>query len=378
MKARFKFIYILLHLVSIAVLAIYLQVKIYNWPEPAPFEGEVWYNPYDGALGNRPLKANFHGHTKSWFGLTFGENTEEELTSAYAERGYDIIGISNYQNISTYLDTSPLYIPLYEHGVNVPKVHNLPIGATKVLLPLYPVHFTLHQAQQMLVRTAAISSLNALCHPTMSRISPQDVSRLTGYSLLEVGNTLGMSVEHWDSALSSGRLIWILANDDTHGLTKEPTFIKWNIIFADSPDAASAMEAMRSGVHYGVESYFGDCENYTFRRFDISGDTLHIRISDQVNRIDLYGQGGILVKQVSRTDRTAYLLSPGDTYVRAEIHMDDCVYYSNPIVRTTDGTPPLAAEIAPTMAPIATWLTRILISLLIILIGYRTYRIAKK
>ena len=87
-------------------------------------------------------------------------------------------------------------------------------------------------------------------------------------------------------------------------LTKEPTFIKWNMIFADSPDAASAIEAMRSGVPImELNPTFGDCENYTFRRFDISGDTLHIRISDQVNRIDLYGQGGILVKQVSRTDR---------------------------------------------------------------------------
>jgi len=378
MKALLLISKILLHLVGIAFLLLYLNVVIYEWPESSPFNGSVWYNPYENVLRNDPLRANFHAHTRSWAGVTFGENSEKEMADAYSERRYDIIGISNYHSISTYLDSSQLYIPVYEHGLNALKVHNLPLGATEVLLPLYPVHFTIHQTQQMLLRTAGISRLNALCHPTMSRIAPRKMSRLTGYSLLEVGNTLGMSVEHWDMALSSGRLVWILSNDDTHDLVNEPTFIKWNMIYAGQKNSTAALYAMQAGAHYGVESYMGQCENTRVSTYRISGDTLVIGLDQPVNRIDLYGQDGALLASAGNTAHISYKLKQGDTYVRSEAHMDECVYYFNPVVRTIDGVPVLASSVIPAKNTLASWLIRIALSIVIILLSARIYRFATR
>lgn len=360
--------------VAACILLLYLRVEIYDWPEARPFSGAQWYNPYDGVLINTPLRANFHAHTKSWLGVTFGENSEAEMVGAYSDRGYDIIGISNYHSISTYFDTSSLYIPVYEHGLNLLKVHNLPLGAREVLFPAFPLHLSMHQTQQMLNRTARISELNALCHPTMSWISPRKMDRLTGYSLLEVGNTLGMSLEHWDAALSAGRLVWILSNDDTHDLIREPTFIKWNMIYAEGRLAGAAIAAMRRGAHYGVESYRGDCENTALKRCEIRGDSLFIDMDDVVNRIDLYGQEGIMLKSVVRQSSIAYPFAQHDAYVRAEIHMDECVYYLNPIVRTESGIPPVASALSSKIDQSSTWGIRMLLVVVLIWVGYGIYR----
>ncbi len=360
--------------IAALILLLYLRVEIYVWPEARPFSGARWYNPYDGVLTNSPLRANFHAHTKSWLGVTFGENSEAEMVGAYSDRDYDIIGISNYHSISTYFDTSSLYIPVYEHGLNLLKVHNLPLGAREVLFPAFPLHLSLHQTQQMLNRTARISELNALCHPTMSWISPRKMDRLTGYSLLEVGNTLGMSLEHWDTALSAGRLVWILSNDDTHDLVREPTFIKWNMIYAEERSAEAAITAMQRGAHYGVESYRGDCENTVLRKCEIRTDSLFIEMNDRVNRIDLYGQGGIMLKSAVRQPSIAYALAPTDTYVRAEIHMDECVYYLNPVVRTESAMPPVASSISAEVDQLSTWGIRLLLVVALLWVGHRIYR----
>jgi len=360
--------------IAAVILLLYVRIEIYYWPEARPFAGEQWYNPYAGAFSYQPLRANFHAHTKSWLGVTYGENSEPEMAAAYAKRGYDIIGISNYHSISKYLDTSQLYIPVYEHGLNLLKVHNLPLGATEVLFPGFPIHFSIHQTQQMLNRTARISELNALCHPTMSRIPPRKMDRLTGYSLLEVGNTLGMSLEHWDTALSAGRLVWILSNDDTHDLIREPTFIKWNMIYAQERSAEAALSALRDGAHYGVESYRSDCENTELTRCEIRNDSLFIALGDNVNRIDLYGQGGTLLKSAVKQSSIAYALAQTDTYVRGEIHMDECVYYLNPIVRAESGVPPVASAISAEIDQLSTWGIRLILVVALFWVGHRIYR----
>ena len=368
---------ILMWLAIAAVLGLYLKVRIYTPPDDRPFAGDTWYNPYSNLSGDL-LRANFHAHTRSWFGLTFGNNTEEELTSAYRERGYDIIGISNYQSISTYLESSDLYIPMYEHGVNLFKVHNIPIGARHVVLPGFPLHISLDQTQQMLERTAAAASLTALAHPSMSRLSADDMPRLTGYHLMEVGNTQGMSTDHWDAALSAGRLIWILSDDDSHDLVAEPTFVKWNVIYSPDRTSDAAIEALRMGRHYGVESYAGKCEDYELRSVRIGDGSVRIEMGEMVNRIDLIGQGGVQKATQARTSSLEYQIQPSDTYLRAEIHMDECVYYLNPLVRTSNGNVPLAADEIPQVNWFMTWLVRVLIMVALGFVAQKLYKLTSK
>ncbi len=325
-------------------------------------------------VGDIEVKGNFHAHTKSYKGLTFGVNTEQEMIDAYKARGYDVIGLSNYHKISDYLKDDPLYIPIYEHGINLFKVHNLVLGSKTVALPGFPIHFSLHQTQQMLERTGNIGSLNVLAHPTMSRLPASGMSKLTGYNLMEVGNTLGMSLEHWDSALSAGRPVWILSNDDTHGLLIEPTFVKWNIMYPKEANAASTIEALRRGSHYGVEAYREGCENYDLVECKIRNDTLVVKMSQAVNRIYMKGQNGEMRAQNARSDQLTYALQASDTYVRTEIYMENCVYYLNPIVRqsASDGVPTNATT--PQVNQLLTWLVRFITAILLIACIWFVYR----
>ncbi len=42
----------------------YFQVKCYTFPEPSPFQGDFWYNPYANAEDIQWFKANFHAPLK--------------------------------------------------------------------------------------------------------------------------------------------------------------------------------------------------------------------------------------------------------------------------------------------------------------------------
>ena len=377
MKTTLQILAFLGGLLISLLLSFYLKINYYEFSEAKKFQGNDWYNPYDN-LSSVKVKANFHAHTKKWSGVTFGENSEEELTTAYLARNYDVVGISNYHSISDFMGESPLYIPVYEHGLNIFKVHNLVIGAKEVGLPGFPFHFSLHQTQQMLQRTSGLGELNALAHPTMSKLPVADLSKLSGYNLLEVGNTLGMSTAHWDAALSAGRPIWILSNDDTHDLLMEPTFIKWNIIFPRKKNAASAIKALKYGQHYGVESYDTDCEDYELLQCSVYNDTMIVAMSHNVNRIDLIGQDGVQKATVSGVDRIKYALTVADTYIRVEVHMDHCVYYLNPVFRVpySDNTFDLSPY--PRSNSLITWTLRFAVLMCLILAIWMTFRIATK
>lgn len=357
------------------LLVMYLKVRIYELPRPNPFSGQHWYNPYV-QTGDTLLKANFHAHSHCWWGIAHGTDSEEELIEAYVEREYDIVGISNYQHISSLQQNEPLYIPLYEHGLNAQKIHTLVLGAPGVSFANFPYHFSIHQTQQMINSTADTGVLTAIAHPVMGRLSMDDMAHLSNYELLEVGNTLGMSTKHWDAALSAGRAIWILCNDDTHSLEDEPTFIKWNMIMADAPTAQAALDALRTGRHYGVESYDTQCDDNALLSVDMTRDTLHIEVLHPVNRIDLYGQNGVVRASVSGTNLLRYAAAPDDTYLRAEIHQDHCVYYLNPLIRTSaQGT----FDAPPSAVPDRTrsWLWRVVVVLLLAVTILLYWRILK-
>jgi hypothetical protein len=348
----------------IAILVPYLKTTLYTFPEARQFAGPHWYNPYAG-LGDTLLRANFHAHSRCWWDLTHGEDTEEELVSAYRKTGYHIPGISNYQSISTYHADDPFYISVYEHGVNAHKIHALVLGADRVSTTNFPLHFSAHQTQQMLDAAGDAGSLVALAHPVMGRLSMTDMRRLSGYELMEVGNTLGMSLAHWDAGLSAGRPVWILCNDDTHSLESEEAFIKWNMIYADQPTGPSALDALRAGRHYGVESYDTQCDPNRLLSVTVQGDSLTILVDRPVNQLNLYGQGGVRRVNGVRTNTISYLISEDDTYLRTEVHQDHCVWYLNPVVRTgTPGMMPVMPEVK--IDVVLTWVVRSGVGLLIL------------
>lgn len=376
-----RILYSVLAVIILLPFTLYIRHAVYLPAHVSPFAGSKWYNPYEGILDAPLLKANFHAHTRSWGGVTFGADTDEEMIGAYATRGYHVPALSNYHRVTpadAYADTL-VYVPLYEHGYNVHKVHCLCLGATSVSLLDLPLHFTRHHTQSMIQNLQHRCSLIAFAHPgRRSAHEPADIAALSGFQLMEVIFPRGVATDYWDSVLSAGRPVWILSNDDTHDMQNQKTFVRWNMIYSTPGTPDGVLHALKNGNHYGVMSYDQQCEDNRLTRFEILHDTLFVALRDTFNRIDLYGQNGKTLHVHSRDHAVAYAITPADTYIRAEVHHDHCVMYLNPVIRYEGNTPPHLTDQELSVDQKRTWLMRLIVFCAMIAVVLLWYRMLQR
>lgn len=348
--------------VPVGLLCLWQGILVVSCPRytpgpTAPFSGPTWANPYgtvheDGQW----LRANFHAHSNKWGAYTFAKkNTSQELVDVYERLGYDVIGISDYQAITP--TSLPLYVPCYEHGVNVKKTHYLSIGATKVYWYLMGFPLTFSQKQHVINHLKENASLVALAHPGWNNgHSPKHVRQLQHYDLFEVLNDFWRSEALWDVSLSSGHHAMLLASDDAHNVFK-PTDIARCVTMiyapASTPDTQpeALYEALRAGRTYGIDVdrriRFGSIAQKRERLDSLArlqscavvGDTLTVCLSKDALEYRFIGQDGRLLKTWDCAEdgmrRAWYRLDARDTYVRVKITLPDSSYlYLNPVYRT--------------------------------------------
>ena len=129
--------------VTLAFFVIFCSILIYKladqyifswhyvYAPPIPFQGDSIVNPYQGTNGNNVQVANFHAHTKN--GFLNGKGSPIDVYAKYDSIGVDIHPVSQYHNIDTSGLSNTGYIPVYEHGYNIGKTHQLIIGANRVI-----------------------------------------------------------------------------------------------------------------------------------------------------------------------------------------------------------------------------------------------------
>ena len=318
----------------------YATCPVYSFDEPKPFAGTTFYNPYQSINGDAWKKCVFHLHTKSWFGLTNGENSFEEMVDVYKKLNYDVIGVSDYMKIN------PQFIPVYEHGYNIKKTHQLALGATKVVWRDYFFPQNLHQKQHVIDRLKQHSQLVAINHPTMrSGYRADDFKYLSGYDLFGVQNGTHLSEASWDAALSSGHAAWLIANDDAHSvnpwrLQREATFVN-----AGGNDVLSRLaQGVAFGVHFPrknqttLDEKIREAKDVTFpASIQVRDDSLHIVWRQTMQKIDFIGDNGRLLKSVTGSNTAFYAVRQQDSYVRVKLTSPEgIVYYLNPIIRCID------------------------------------------
>jgi hypothetical protein len=323
-----------LALALVVLVLPYAWAPRYRFPAPAPFSGRAWLNPYAG-IGPTWQRANLHAHGRAWSGFTNGKQTNDEIVRRYRELGYDVPGISNYQRISPGGD--PAAVPLYEHGYNIGKHHQLAIGARNVTWFDFPLWQSVSQQQFVIDRVKQSAELVALAHPN-SRFAytTEDLGKLTGYDLIEVVNGPFTAEESWDAVLSAGRPVWGVANDDTHDLTDpRRTAAAWNMIAAPTPNAGDVVAALKKGQAYSV-SRTGALEAIGLTMLssvEISGDTLAVTCVGVPSTFTFIGQDGVNRKTVKSALSAQYTLTDADTYVRVVIEAPQTVLYLNPVIR---------------------------------------------
>lgn len=333
----------------------YAWAPQYRFPEPTPFSGSKWLNPYADA-GDRWQRANLHAHGRAWSGFTNGAQPDEEIARRYRDLGYDIPGVSDYQRIAAFHGIAT--IPIYEHGYNIGKHHQLAIGAREVAWFDFPLWQSINQQQFIIDRVKRTADLVALAHPNSRyAYTNDDLQRLTGFDLIEVVNGPFTAEESWDAVLSSGRPVWGLANDDTHDLDDvRRTAAGWNMIAAPTGSTAEVVRALKAGRSYSVlRTGALDSANVTrLSRVDIADGTVTVVCAGAPSTFTFVGQGGAVHKTVKDALAASYTLTATDTYVRTVIETPQTVLYLNPVVRYDGALPAPAASVDAA----TTWLAR--------------------
>jgi hypothetical protein len=343
-------------ILALAVSLPYLRGPLYRFPAQTSFAGSKFLNPY-ADLRDAWQRANLHAHGRAWNGLTNGRQSNEQIVRAYTSFGYTVAGVSNYQRIAAFGDVPTL--PLYEHGYNLGKRHQLAVGARKVAWFDFPLWQSLSHKQFVIDRVANTAELVAIAHPSSREAySLEDLRQLTGYQLLEVVNGPFLFEGPWDAALSAGRAVWALGNDDTHDLTDpRRTGMAWTMINAATPSTGDIIDALRAGRAYAVsrtndtasaiETMVG---NVTF-----NSGTLAVSCVGEPSTFVFVGQNGAIRKTVKHAMSAAYTFGGDDTYIRTVIQSPRTAMYLNPVLRYDGGRLPAPAA---TVDLGRTWLLR--------------------
>jgi hypothetical protein len=321
--------------VAIAVVALpYAWAPVYRFPDSPAFAGTTLWNPYATASGSW-LRSNLHAHGRAWSGLTSGEQPDAEVAARYRSMGYAVAGVSDYQHIAAFdgVDT----IPLYEHGFNLGKNHQLAIGARAVDWFDLPLWQSLSHQQYVINRVKGKADLVSLNHPSSrDAYDVEAVRSLTNYDLIEIVNGPFTAEEIWDSALSSGHPVWALANDDTHDLNDaRRTAVGWNMIDAASAGTADVVAALRAGRSYAVlrTGTADGASITTLRSVEVRDHDVTVTVDGAAADVSFVGQEGAVRKTVHHAQVASYSFTPADTYIRAVVKTPQTVLYLNPVVR---------------------------------------------
>lgn len=349
-KRILKYIlYVILGFVAI-VVAVSLFRPSYSFDEPKPFQGSYLHNPYENMNPDNWIQANFHAHTRQFGGFTNGRvNTNEMVDSVYSILGFDHIGISDYNKINYYDSVNPSFIPTYEHGYGIFKIHQLCLGAEKVRRLDYFAFQNLSMKQHTLNRLAKRTRLVVPAHPSFVKQGylVEDMKYLSNYKLMEVLNGFVISTAHWDTALSNGHLVYLIGNDDSHDVTNiTEVGFRFTMVNAPENEAEQLLQALESGNAVGVDFslIWGERLERKMKRLerdlpyitqvDLRGDTLLISASKPFLKIRFIGQDGKELDARKDNHTAFYVVKAEDTYIRTEVEFKDgTTLYLNPITR---------------------------------------------
>ncbi|MDP3444390.1 MAG: hypothetical protein Q8T08_16150, partial [Ignavibacteria bacterium] len=339
---------VMLLILTATFLVFYLTVPKYRFDQPQAFNGSFIYNPYDSIQPEFWRKYNFNIQTNSWGGFPDGRKfSGDRIDSVYQLIGYDHITISDYQKINKFGNQLDRFLPSYKHGYGWNMPQQLCIGAEKVMWVDYPFLQTLDHKQSIIDKLNTDSRLIALTHPVHENgYDLVDMKYLSGYHLIEILNNKSIYTEHWDTALSNGHRIYLLANDHQHKvLSAEEMGKRFTMVNAPDLQMESIIDALEKGKVYGLDLFKAEeitnsntsTPNETHPMLiaaKLKSDTFCVEVDKRAAFFRFIGQNGNDLSIIEDSTKATYVLSPEDTYVRTEItFMNGAVMYLNPLTR---------------------------------------------
>ena len=283
------------------------------------------------------LKGNIHSHTTQTDGLC---PPDQQIRDYYA-KGYDFFSITDHNivvNSKAFAgDTDILLIPGWERDVRhdlkkIKCIHVVGLFASEEGLLSEDPDFQPRKErqygvceisdQELVNEMVAEGQYTVLAHPCWSRMTPSEVLNLTGFHAIEVFNTgcerlmhAGRADLYWDLLLQSGRKVWGIACDDTHGKTaRSDRFGGWIMVRANSRTSAEIIAQLKSGEYYlsqgpQIEDWGIEDDEIYFK----CSPCKEIHVTTYPTRgTAIYAEEGAFLTEIS------YSLKGGEQYIRIE------------------------------------------------------------
>ncbi|MDH3649626.1 MAG: hypothetical protein OEQ53_08075 [Saprospiraceae bacterium] len=330
--------------ILVLLLCTYYFSPVFSFEKTRPFSGANFFNPYAN-LPKDKVRANFHAHARAWGGLTNGRTPAKKVVEKYVDLGYDLPGISNYNMLEDRTLNAPIYIPMYEHGLNIGFVHQIVINPGKATLLDYPFYQSRSNRQSTVNRLKESDNLIMIAHPSSrAGYSHDDLRYLTGYELMEIISVQAVSPDHWDAALSSGHPVWGIANDDCHDTTEYDIGLCWNMIYVQDATPSNVLTSLKKGAHFAVKGWQAKDMN-ELDYITVVNDLYTIKMIHPADSITLISDLGERVAIATETDSISYRIRPSQTYLRAEIFESEpwndwTKMFFNPVVRSEQSVIP--------------------------------------
>ena len=350
-------------LVALLAIVVTSPSPIYHFAEPQPFSGDDIFDPYHNiSPDTKWARANFHTHTRVEGPLNECEYTPEQTLAEYKRYGYNIVTFSNH-NLITEHPEPELYVSLYEHGYNLLKYHKLTFGSSEVLHFDHLVPLLASQKQWQIALLSKRSDLVQLNHPLRTpTLGHEQLTKLSGYNLIELDSGKSTENSYWDAALSAGHYVFGTAGDDLHKpdrsgaiavrctMLNTPLSHHSNLLDTASASYPELLATLRSGAFYSMRTPdYGNGDWNVKEQMNTSlpyiedigahGDSIYIRLSDMADSIRFTSDGGRCVALMTNAAEASYRMNDEDSYVRIAAFMPRGeVIYSNPFARYNAAT----------------------------------------
>lgn len=232
---------------------------------------------------------------------------------------------------------TPGFIPAYEHGFGIKKTHQTVLGNDRVSWREYLLPQTLSNKQHVLNSFSTNSkNIIILNHPGMRNgYDYSDFQYLTNYHCMEVLNPSVISLAQWDSALSFGKPVFIVGNDDSHNVFTEDrlgSMCTW--VNVSSVNKENVLDALRKGKNYGMIVGKSKESLPFLKQFVVANDSILIEMSKAAKQITFSGKNGQVLGSFNNTSSAQYIFKSADNYVRAHIAYENgTAIFLNPVFR---------------------------------------------
>lgn len=296
------------------------------------------FNAYSSAQAKlKWYKGNTHTHTLN----SDGDSTPDDVVKWYREHNYNFLFLTDHEYIT---DPKPLNDLFGKNGSflmiagqevtdsfgNKPY-HSNGLGINKVVMP-NKLPGAVETLQKNIDDIRAAGGIAQVNHPNFGwALTADQLIKLQNYTLLEIHNghplvnNLGGggspgAEEIWDAVLSSGKIVYGVADDDSHYFKKigDPTAPTpgqgWIYVRAAELSQTAIIEALKKGDFYsstGVE----------LSDYQVDGKQMIVAVrplSNSKYTIRFIGKNGKVLSEVPSTTAT-YNIKGDEGYVRAKV-----------------------------------------------------------